>query len=165
LSTAPVYWTLLFAGACALLQCALTALVIAQRVRTGIRFLDGGDPTLLRRTRAHGNFSETAPMALLLMLLLELSGVAWAWLVMLGTALLLGRLLHAAGLLGWGGHRARLLGMALTLAVVSLAGIGCVGIAIAKPMSAYVHLSKMTGSNLSLTPSGFTGLPSADGRA
>jgi uncharacterized protein len=139
-----VYWTLLFAGACALLQCALTALVIVQRVRTGIHFLDGGDPTLLRRIRAHGNFSETAPMALLLMLLLELSGVAWAWLVMLGTALLLGRLLHAAGLLGWGGHRARLLGMALTLAVLSLAGLGCVGIAIAKPMAASVHLSSVT---------------------
>ena len=130
MSTAPVHWTLLFAGACALLQCALTALVIVQRVRSKIDFLDGGDPTLLRRVRAHGNFSETAPMALLLMLLLELNGVAAAWLVMLGTALLLGRLLHAAGLLGWGGHRARLAGMALTLAALSLAGLGCLGIAL-----------------------------------
>jgi uncharacterized protein len=130
LSTAPVHWTLLFAGACALLQCALTALVIVQRVRSKIDFHDGGDPTLLRRVRAHGNFSETAPMALLLMLLLELSGVGAVWLVMLGTALLLGRLLHAAGLLGWGGHPARLVGMALTLAALSLAGLACLGIAL-----------------------------------
>jgi uncharacterized protein len=137
LSTATVHWTLLFAGACALLQCVLTGLVIVQRVRSKIDFLDGGDPTLLRRVRAHGNFSETAPMALLLMLLLELSGVASAWLVTLGTALLLGRLLHAAGLLGWGGHRARLVGMALTLAALSLAGLGCLGIALASiPSSA-----------------------------
>jgi uncharacterized protein len=132
LSTAPVHWTLLFAGACALLQCALTALVIVQRVRSKVDFLDGGDSTLLRRIRAHGNFSETAPMALLLMLLLELSGVASAWLVMLGAALLVGRLLHAAGLLGWvGGHRARLVGMALTLAALSLGGLGCLVIALA----------------------------------
>lgn len=145
MSTAPVQWTLLFAGACALLQCALTALVIVQRVRSKIDFLDGGDRTLLRRVRAHGNFSETAPMALLLMLLLELSGVASAWLVMLGTALLLGRLLHAAGLLGWGGHRARLLGMALTLAVLSLGGLACLGMALASiPSSAWVSIAAET---------------------
>jgi uncharacterized membrane protein YecN with MAPEG domain len=125
---APVHWTLLFAGACALLQCVLTALVILQRVRSKIDFMDGGDATLLRRIRAHGNFSETAPMALLLMLLLELGGVASPWLVTLGTALLLGRLLHAASLLGLGGHRARLLGMALTLSVLSLGGLGCLGL-------------------------------------
>lgn len=128
---ASVHWTLLFAGACALLQCALTALVIVQRRRSKILFLDGGDTVLVRRIRAHGNFSETAPMALLLMLLLELGGVAPAWLVLLGTALLLGRLLHAAGLLGLGGHGARLLGMALTLAVLSLGGLGCLVMALA----------------------------------
>jgi uncharacterized protein len=125
LSIAPVVWTLLFTGACALLQCSLTAVVIVQRVRSGIDFMDGGNPVLMRSIRAHGNFSETAPMALLLILLLELSGVAAGLLVALGTALLLGRLLHAASLLGWGGRRARLLGMSLTLAVLSLAGIGC----------------------------------------
>ena len=135
MSTAPVHWTLLFAGACALLQFALTALVVVQRVRSKIPFLDGGDPTLLRRVRAHGNFTETAPMALLLMLLLELSGVASAWLMLFGTALLLGRLLHAAGLLGWGGHRLRLLGMALTLAVLSLGGLACIGTALASTSS------------------------------
>ena len=131
MSTAPVHWTLLFAGACALLQCVLSALVIVQRVRSNILFLDGGDGVLLRRMRAHGNFSETAPMALLLMLLLELAGVAPVWLVMLGSALLLGRLLHAAAVLGWSSHRMRLLGMGLTLAVLSLGGLGCLAVALA----------------------------------
>jgi uncharacterized protein len=128
LPIAPVHWTLLFAGACALLQCVLTALVIMQRVRSKVDFMDGGDVTLMRRIRAQGNFSETAPMALLLMLLLELGGVASVWLVTLGTALLLGRLLHAASLLGLAGHGARLLGMVLTLAVLSLGGLGCLGV-------------------------------------
>lgn len=125
LSTAPLHWTLLFAGACALLQCVLTALVIVQRVRMKIDFLDGGDIQLVRRIRAHGNFSETAPMALLLMLLLELGGAGTAVQVTMGSALLAGRLLHASSLLGWGGHRVRLLGMALTLAVLSLGGLAC----------------------------------------
>lgn len=118
-------WTLLFAGACALLQCGLTALVIAQRIRSGIDFLDGGDATLLHRIRAHANFSETVPMALVLMLLLELAGVAGVWLVLMGTTLLLGRLLHAAALLGVVGRGGRTAGMALTVAVLSLGGAGC----------------------------------------
>ena len=83
MSVPSVHWTLLFAGACALLQCGLSALVIAQRMRSRVLFLHGDDTTLLRRMRAHGNFTETVPMALLLMLLLELSGVAAAWLLSL----------------------------------------------------------------------------------
>lgn len=80
--------------------------------------------------RAHGNLSETAPMALLLMLL-ELAGVAAPWLMWMGTALVLGRLAHAVAVLGWTGHRTQLLGMGLTLAVLSLGGLGCLASALA----------------------------------
>ena len=52
--------TLLIAGLCGLLQFALTIYVIARRAQTGVSFLDGGDELLLRRIRAHGNFTETA---------------------------------------------------------------------------------------------------------
>jgi uncharacterized protein len=120
-----VHWTLLFAGACGLVQCALAALVIAQRRASGIDFLAGEDPVLLRRMRAHGNFSETAPMALLLILLLELQGVAAAWLVPAGLTLLMGRLLHAASVLGRAPRSARIAGMVMTLAVVSLGSVAC----------------------------------------
>jgi uncharacterized protein len=112
--------SLLFAGCCALLQCALTALVIMRRAQTGVDFLDGGDHQLLRRIRAHGNFSETAPMALLLMALLELRGLGSAWLIGFGVALLLGRVLHAQSLLTNNASWSRRGGMLLTLAVISI---------------------------------------------
>jgi uncharacterized protein len=115
--------TLLFAGCCALLQCALTALVIIRRAQTGIDLMDGGDTQLLRRIRAHGNFSETAPMALLLMGLLEMRGLSNAWLIAFGVTLLLGRILHAQSLLTNNAAWSRRGGMVLTLAVISFEGV------------------------------------------
>ena len=104
--------TLFFARCFALLQVFLTALVILRRAHTGVDFLDGGDQRLLRRMRAHGNLAETAPLALLLMALLEYGGVGALWLWSLGASLLTD---NAA----W----SRRGGMVLTLAVLSLAAV------------------------------------------
>jgi uncharacterized protein len=123
MSSASVSLTLFFTASCALLQCALTALVILRRAQTGIDLLDGGDQKLLRRIRAHGNFSETAPMALLLMALLEISGLASAWLIAFGITLLLGRILHAQSLLTNNAAWSRRGGMVLTLAVISIEAV------------------------------------------
>jgi uncharacterized protein len=122
----PPYLTLLFAGLCALIQVALTAMVIIRRAKTGVDLLDGGDVTLLRRIRAHGNFSETAPMALLLLALLEMRGLSPTWLWVLGVGLLLGRLLHAWSLLTTNAAWNRRGGMVLTLAVLSVQGVLCI---------------------------------------
>jgi uncharacterized protein len=119
-------WTLLFAGVCALIQCALTVLVIRRRAQSGIELLDGGDTELARRIRAHGNFSENAPFALVLMLLLELRGVSALPIVALGATLLLGRLLHAAALLRGGPLWARIAGMVLTITTLSFGGVGAI---------------------------------------
>ena len=117
--------TLLFAGLCAILQTALTALVIRQRTQARVSLLDGGNQELLLRIRAHGNFVETAPMALLLMALLEMNGLAAGWLWGFGGLLVIGRVLHAYGLLsgrvGW----PRLVGMSMTLFVISIEGVLC----------------------------------------
>lgn len=118
-----ISFTLLVAGCCALLQVALTALVIVRRAQTGTDFLDGGDVQLLRRIRTHGNFVETVPMALLLMLLLELRGLSGTWLVAFGATLLLGRTLHALSLLTNNATWSRVGGMVLTLAVISVEGV------------------------------------------
>lgn len=112
--------TLLFAAGCALLQVALTALVIARRAKTEISFLDGTDSLLMRRIRAHGNFTETAPIALLLLGLLELRGLGSVVLFSFGSALLIGRLLHALGILHPRAAWARIAGMLMTLAVISV---------------------------------------------
>jgi uncharacterized protein len=115
--------TLLFAGLCALLQTALTALVIMRRAQTGVDFLDGGDQRLLRRIRAHGNLAETAPMALLLLALLEINGVGNAWVLALGSSLVLGRCLHAHSLLTNNATWSRSGGMVLTLGALSIAAL------------------------------------------
>jgi uncharacterized protein len=117
--------TLLFAGLCALLQTALTALVIRRRTQAGVSLLDGGDRQLIERIRAHGNFVETAPMALLLMALLEMNGLAVSWIWGFGALLVAGRMLHAYGLLSGRGVWPRLLGMSMTLFVISIEGVLC----------------------------------------
>jgi uncharacterized protein len=120
-----IHLTLLFAGLCALFQCVLTWFVIARRVKCRVSLMDGGDERLLRRIRAHGNFTETVPMALLLIALLEQGGLATKWLWALGISLLLGRVLHATSLLTNGALWSRSGGMVLTLAVTSIAGVLC----------------------------------------
>jgi uncharacterized protein len=119
-------WTLLFAGICALIQFALTALVIIRRAQTDIDLLDGGDVPLLRRIRAHGNFAETAPINLLLFAALEISKLEAVWLITLGITLITGRLLHAMSLLTNNAPLTRRGGMVLTLAVMSIQGALCI---------------------------------------
>jgi uncharacterized protein len=85
-----------------------------------------------RAVRAHGNFAEYAPLALVLMGLCELNGLP-GWAVhALGTALVAGRVVHAIGIarepetLRW-----RTVGMALTFAVIGVAASACLGLALA----------------------------------
>jgi uncharacterized protein len=63
-----------FVAIFALIQVPLTVMVGFRRVQTGIHFFDGGDLVLLRRMRAHANFTETVPITLLAMAAAELSG-------------------------------------------------------------------------------------------
>jgi uncharacterized protein len=127
LSQAPTAWllpvTLTTAALCAGLQVALTALVIARRAQSGVSLLDGGDVVLTRRIRAHGNFTETAPLALLLMGLLELAAAPRGLLWGLAGLLIVGRLLHAAGVINRGDSWARRLGMIATLWALSALGV------------------------------------------
>ncbi len=114
--------TTLFIGIFAVLQIPLTVMVGYRRARTGIQFFDGGDQTLLRRMRAHGNYTETVPIVLLAMAAAELSAAPSWFLWVGGASLLLGRLMHAAILVlkGWGLPRA--IGMILTF--VPMLGFG-----------------------------------------
>jgi uncharacterized protein len=121
-----IHITLFFVGVLALMQCTLTALVIARRLKAKVSLLDGGDKLLTNRIRAHGNFTETVPIAIIMIAFLEMRGVPGAWLWVIGISLTLGRVLHAIALMtrkpSWG----RPIGMGLTLAVISLQGVACV---------------------------------------
>jgi uncharacterized membrane protein YecN with MAPEG domain len=120
--------TLLFASLHALLLLVLLARISRHRHGHRIGLGDGGDAVLARKIRVHGNFIEHAPFALLLMALLESCGLSSPWLWTFGAALLLGRVLHAAGMSRSAGHSfGRFYGTALTwlvLLAMALAGIG-----------------------------------------
>jgi hypothetical protein len=118
--------TLLFVALHVLLMLLLAVRVVAYRRAQKIGIGDGADKYLLRRMRAHGNFVEYVPIALLLMGLLEIGGLSELWLWALGGTLLLARILHAWGL----SHRSgtsfgRFWGTLLTWIVLLLmAGMG-----------------------------------------
>jgi hypothetical protein len=81
---------------------------------------DGGNEQLLRAMRVQANFAEYVPLALLLIVMLELAGGP-AWLVhALGASLAGGRLFHAYGV-GQVAEpaRVRVIGMALTLTALA----------------------------------------------
>ncbi len=113
-----------YAALLALLYLALSGLVIRQRLRHGVPIGLGEAEGLLRASRAHGNFAEYVPFALVLILLLEQGGAALWLLHGLGVALLLGRLSHA-----WGISRLperllfRQLGMLMTFGVLGVAAL------------------------------------------
>jgi uncharacterized membrane protein YecN with MAPEG domain len=78
---------------------ALSVPVSLSRARLGIAVGDPReDETLTRRIRAHGNFTEYVPLALLLIALVEVSKNLHAA-IALAVILLVARLAHAAGTL------------------------------------------------------------------
>lgn len=111
--------TLLFASLLVLLKLVLMARVSLARRSRKVGIGSGGDPLVQRRVRVHANFIEQVPIALLMMALLEMAGLAPAWLWAFGALLLLGRLLHARGLSASAGYSpGRFLGTALSWGVL-----------------------------------------------
>jgi uncharacterized protein len=108
--------TALYAALCSLLLLALTAQVVLHRRRSQVGLGNGGDRELLKAIRAHGNASETIPIQLILLLLLELAGLAVAVVHGLGAAVLISRMLHAFGLSRSSGPSpGRMIGMAVSM--------------------------------------------------
>jgi len=87
-----------FAAALALLGCALTVRVIMNRVRTNVQAGDGGDARLGQAVRAHANFAEQTPLALLVLVLAEALGAPALAIYVLGAVLVVARLVSAWGL-------------------------------------------------------------------
>lgn len=89
--------TAFFAGLFGLLYVGLSGWVVGGRVSNDV-LVGSGDDSLQRRIRAHGNFSEFVPLALLLIAFLEAGGTKH-WIVQaLLVALLIGRILHPFGM-------------------------------------------------------------------
>ena len=88
--------TPLYAGLLTLLFVLLSLRVVQVR-QVGISLGDGGDPKMLRVIRGHANFAEYVPLALLMMVILELSRYSSYVLHAIGIALILCGLLFVAG--------------------------------------------------------------------
>ncbi|PZQ19340.1 MAG: glutathione S-transferase [Ancylobacter novellus] len=91
--------TALFAALLALVYVGLSAWVVAGRLSGGVLHGDGGNNTLLKRIRSHGNFAEYVPLTLILVGLLEASGASRGIVATLLVVLLIARLLHPVGML------------------------------------------------------------------
>jgi uncharacterized membrane protein YecN with MAPEG domain len=116
--------TALYAGLLGILMLILAFRVVAVRRVTSIGLGDGGDALLLSRIRIHGNAAEYVPLALILMLILELNGGSARWLHVLGIALLVGRVAHVQGLSQSTGTSAgRFVGNILTWSVIMIAAV------------------------------------------
>lgn len=113
----PVYAALL-----AFVYIYLSNRVIALRRRRKVSLGASGDVVIERAMRVHANFAEYAPLALLLLFMLETSGGAFVWINILCSALLAGRVLHAFGLAKANeDYRYRVAGMVTTLTVIGAA--------------------------------------------
>jgi uncharacterized membrane protein YecN with MAPEG domain len=68
------------------------------RLRTGISILHGDNMELAERIRRHANFTETVPLALILLGAIELGGASSGLMHGLGLGLLVARIAHPLGL-------------------------------------------------------------------
>ena len=108
--------TLSLAAAAAVINIWLTMRV--GRIR-GVRKIwhgDGGDDLLMRRMRAQSNFIENAPLVLILMATIELTGRGATWLAVVGALFMLGRVVHALGMDNVNPNPLRIVGTLATVA-------------------------------------------------
>jgi len=89
--------TLLYASLLTILAIFLAIKVGMNRVDTNIMTGEGESSMLLQSVRAHGNLIEYAPLALILLALLEMQNVSDFMLHLCGSLFFLARILHAYG--------------------------------------------------------------------
>lgn len=119
-----IQFTAFYAGLLALFYVALSLRIIRYRRHFKVGIGHGEERELHRAIRVHANYAEYVPIALMLMLILELNQTQ-DWLMhLLGTTLLLGRFLHAMGLSKkTGTSMPRFLGMLMTFGVILVAAV------------------------------------------
>lgn len=118
LSVTPLY--IAFLG---LLFITFTARVALFRVKTKISIGTGEDPEMERRMRGQADFIETVPIALFLLISMEILGASDTWLHVLGLTLVLGRIAHYIGLTELGHIAFRIAGMVATLGTILVSSI------------------------------------------
>ena len=108
------------AGAAAIINLWLAIRVGQVRTKEKVSIGDGGNENVIRRMRAHANFTEFTPFILILIALIELATGTSTWLWIISSLFLVGRLLHAFGMDGF--MPGRMIGTIVTM--LSLLGLG-----------------------------------------
>jgi uncharacterized membrane protein YecN with MAPEG domain len=127
----------LYVAVNALIMLVLGMLVVRARVKTKTAIGDGGDATMIGAIRAHANNTETVPVPLLMMLVVNTLGAPFWIIHAIGVPLTLGRVLHAIGLSrNVGPSLLRLLGMTLTWTAVIVGIAACGWFAFSPPATA-----------------------------
>lgn len=126
--------TSIYAGLCGLLMAWLALQTIKSRRANRVKLGDGGHFELQSAIRAHGNFAEYMPIVLILLFLLEYNGMYYLVIHAIGIAFLIGRWIHAQGLLK-DNLRYRMRGMGFTLAIL-------IGLAVANILLSVFQLLK-----------------------
>ncbi len=117
--------TALFGAIHGVLNVALAIGVTRARAQSNIFLGTGDNESLLLASRRHGNNTEYVPLALLLLLVAELAGGGATALYALGTALTVGRVLHAIGV---GSKPSPLRAIGAVLTWVAIVGAGIYGL-------------------------------------
>ena len=106
--------TSIYASLSVLLIVKLTLSVIKLRRKNRISVGDGGNEELQLAIRTHANAVEYIPIALLLLLMLELNGAPKILIHIFGATLIIGRIIHAMGVPAKNLQK-RILGMQITI--------------------------------------------------
>ena len=123
--------TALYAGLLALLFLALSGRVVQMRGKGMPSLGDGGNEQLLRRIRGHANFAEYVPLLLVMLALLESSGLPATWLHVFGAATVVARVLHGYALSFTAGFKfGRFWGTVLTFLLLVAGGVLCLCVAL-----------------------------------
>ena len=114
--------TALYTSLLGILWLGLTMYVILGRWKYEVSLGDGGEKDLNRRIRAHANFMETVPFAVILLWFGEMYVLIPHVVHSMGIALVIGRTLHAYGMLcrKHSTNRFRQTGMTLTMTVMGI---------------------------------------------
>jgi len=93
----------LYAGILGIIYLGLSFMVVRKRLKHRIGVGDNNNHEILRAVRIHANFAEYVPLALIMMMIIEINNVnpfdvSPLFLHMFGVVLVLARLAHAYGL-------------------------------------------------------------------
>lgn len=119
--------TSLYAGLLGLIYIGLTFFTIKGRFKHQVAIGHGGHADMEKRIRMHANFAEYVPIAIILIFLTEMGNISAVVVHILGVSLIIGRVLHALGLIAENTvNKKRQIGMILTLLVIITASIASI---------------------------------------